>query len=354
MSKMIISKFRATLPTLIFVSLLLIFAFESLIPQKINGDVLTTHTNDFNFSATAIQVRTYVGVICAFLIILLFSPKWLEKGQIHKTRDNLFEEVFVFCCFLIGFVLQGVTPLTKIYALICVGIFFLLRTKIGVQIVYYVQEQNKKLNWIFIFLIFSIFIIKFIAPLLHYIQPTYAEGDLQTLAYSSSHYAFTVLSGFETDCCTLQLSKSDLAYGLSMPILSLIFLKLTQFIYIDATYFDAMRVFQLIGILLLAFLITLLSANRKPLIFLITLLIVPNLYASNIDFPNQLAVRYIPLIILIVANITIMRSKYFHRIWPLMLFNSSVGISVAPEIGLVVFSATLVVCFFEKSEGLIM
>jgi hypothetical protein len=347
MYRMSISKFRVPLSTLLFLSLLLIFALESLIPQKVNGRVLTTHTNDFNFSATAIQVRTYVGVICAFMIIIFFFPKWLEKIQIHRTRKNLFEEVSIFLCFLIGLILQGVTPLTKIYTIICVVFFILMRTKIGSQVIYHLNKQKKKISVISIFLILSVFIIKFIVPLLHFIQPTYAERDLQTLAYSSSHYAFTVLSGFETDCCTLQLSKPDLAYGLSMPFLSFIVLKLTQFFYVDATYYDAIRVLQLIGVLLLAFLITLVTAHRKPIIFLISLLIIPNLYASNIDFPNQLGARYIPLIFFLITNILIIRSQYFSRIWPLTLLNSSIGIAVAPEIGLVVFAATLAVCFIE-------
>ena len=347
MYKLIISKFRVPLSTLLFLSLLLIFVLESLIPQKVNRNVLTTHTNDFNFIATGIQVKTYVGVICAFMIVFFFSPKWLEKIENHRTKDNLYEEVIVFCCFLIFFIRQGATPLAKIYASICVGIFFVMRTKYGRQIIYFLQKQKKKLNLIFIFLILLSFIIKFVAPLLHYIQPTNIESNLQTLAYSSSHYAFTVLSGFETDCCTSQLSKPDLAYGLSMPILSLIVLKITQIFYIDATYSDAMRVFQLIGVLLLALLMTLVTAHRKPIIFLITLLIIPNLYASNIDFPNQLAVRYIPLIILIIVSILMIRSQYFSRIWPLMLLNSSTGIAFAPEIGLVISAATLVVCFIE-------
>lgn len=262
------------------------------VKQPINQSLLLSHVTAFDVKSTKLQLITYVGSVSMLAIACLFlllNPKF--KILIKKQPSTLSILLILVLIFVAPF---PVGEYTKWFRNGFFSTFLVLLLAVKLS-----KRPFVKLNYLYylfvaltlIYLAFY-FVLPFFTPLI----VTSGAGFTSI----ESHYAMTVLSGFDFVCCEKTGVVEQSKYGLSIFMLSALAYKI-------ASLFDAhntqlifiVRGYQIIAACLLVFAVFILNKKHFLLISALALTVTASLNTMSvvISYPNQSGMRYIPFLI---------------------------------------------------------
>lgn len=202
------------------------------------------------------------------------------------------------------------------------------------------------LFWLLIGSVFVYLIVFLIAPLA---MPLSIHGVPELLAVES-HYATTVLPGFDLICCSEVGAIERARYGLGMPLLTALALKGLAFFGISNTALvQAVKLYQLIAVVMICILSFL--TNRKYFPYVMALALAMTAYTlSNVGvavwYPNQSGIRYIPLLASLIVLVLEMRRAQL-RIW-LLASAAAIFVIMCPETGLATTAGYIVAAVLKR------
>lgn len=201
--------------------------------------------------------------------------------------------------------------------------------------------------WFFLVIVLLYLLLFFIWP---FFTPLIATSGAR-LASFDSHYAMTVLPGFDFVCCNEFGVVERSNYGLSMFLLTAMVHKIAVTLGVqDPTLVLSVRVYQVTTALLLVFAIYLLNRKHFILISAVALAITPSLntFGEAVYHPNQAGIRYIPFL----AGIIVMALESRRRVPRTFLLSTiSALLFIANlETGFAVFSGFLVFLILSKYD----
>ncbi|OPL14362.1 MAG: hypothetical protein AVO39_09265 [delta proteobacterium MLS_D] len=321
----------------------------------VDAKILDTHVRILNLESTWAQSRFYLSLLGLFAAICAASLFWPSAKiiPVMGRADHILVLIVVIAAIFLGsgsnlFLLPG-------FLFVTILLVF-SRTFWFDQIahIWMRPRLTQKLpfphffSWLAIGIIFFYIVIFLIAPLS---TPLLIRSDTMLLGVEG-HYATTILSGFDLICCSEVGTIERANYGLGMPLLTALTLKLFPFFGLsDTALVQAVKMHQLIAVTMICFLCYL--TNRKYSLYIIVLALgLTAFMLSNVgpavNHPNQTGIRYIPILASLIVLVLEMRRTQF-RIW-LLASAAAVFVILSPETGLATTAGYIVAIVLKRYD----
>jgi hypothetical protein len=209
-----------------------------------------------------------------------------------------------------------------------------------------VQPFTGVFFWLIISIILVYFTLFLIAPLATPLL-IHGAGELRAI---EGHYAATVLPGFDFICCSEVGTIEHANYGLGMPLLIALALKVLAFFGVSNTALvQAVKLNQLIAVAMICALSFL--TNRKYFPYVMALALGMTAFTlSNVGiavgYPNQSGIRYIPILASLIVLVLEMRRAQL-RIW-LLASAAAIFVIMSPETGLATTAGYIVATVLKR------
>lgn len=306
------------------------------IEYPIDPSLLPSHVEIFDIQSARLQLFYYVGLVSALAMLclfLLFDPR---HELVDRTKP-LAVPIPILAVFALAPFLIGQYTNWFVIGFFSTPLILYLSTKLLGPI----NWANRTRNYPFIVFILIYFVVFLIVP---FFSPLIFTSGAH-LATVDSHYAGTVMPGFDFVCCAEKGNVERSNYGPSTFMLiafaveigSMLGVKVSGLVY-------AVKLYQVIAILLIGFVVY--SLNRKHffLVFAAALCVTAplNTLGDSVYFPNQSGVRYIPFLVGVALLAWEVRRER-PRVHLLSVVSALILVS-NPETGFAVFCGFSVYC----------
>ena len=318
-------------------SIVFTFVFWALyhVNQPIDQAFLSSHINEFGIQSSKLQLISYVGLIGVLGIVCLFML--LNTKYIYFSKKPEFSSIYI----AIALSLFGVPFIFGEFSKWFVAGFF----SAGLMILLALKFSNclfRKRKHLFpLFFVLTLIYVAF-----YFVAPIFMPLIVMSGAHFAgveSHYAMTVLPGFDFVCCEESGVVERSNYGVSMFMLAALTYKITSLLgALDNPLIASVRGFQIIAAGLLILAVYLLNKRHFLFISMIALAVTASLntLGAAVYFPNQSGIRYIPFLVgIILMALEIRREN------PRILFLSMVVailLIMSPETGIALFCGYIV------------
>lgn len=304
--------------------------------QPIDPSFLQSHILEFAIKSSKAQLISYILLLVtlfAFVVLLLMRrTEALSIVSSFKKGINETSAVVLALMFWFTFFVFGDYSNSFAYGFIfCLAIIFYFRAK--PEHLEAILIKNTKIYYLVGFIyILVYFFMPFLKPLI--------INNSFHLVSVNSHYAMTVLPGFDFISGTATGLVEHSNYGLSMPLLTAAAYKglLSLVGPQEGLLVFVVRFYQIVAVVLVGYAVYLL--NRKNFFFVLLLLLFVSYCLNTLGganyHPNQAGIRYIPFLVGVVLLISEV-CKGRSRVIPLGIF-AAIFIALSPEIGLTLFA----------------
>lgn len=312
-------------PLVLLVGTLLLSAVH----QSVAGEFLRTHVDEFGLQGTRLQLAFLLALLAGLgglCLVMLGNP----RGRLVHDCDAIPRTPKVVAAFLAVCVL----PLLHSDEWFVLGfVTTLLVTMAGARglgsSVGLVMTRARTVALVSLWTLVGAYVwIFFVVPL--------RDGPVTILSPTavSSHYAMTVLPGFDAASGHL-MERSN--YGLLMPVLIAFALKiLTLTVHAGGGLLVSVGAYQLVALALLLATTFLLDRTSFAWTSALIILLTPSLSLLRLETPNQLGIRYIPFIVGILLLVSVSRATRGPGDAIALAMASGVLLVLSPEIGFAV------------------
>lgn len=280
------------------VGLVVLLWLLSLDPHSVNESLLLAQVEEFGMESTTRQLALYLCVVAA----LGFTAAY---ALLEPSRP-------VFCGRTSGFILPGFALVLSMVLFLfsnhqkrfaiayIIGLSaLLLAARFGADFSNFSRLLHSPYasagSVLFIFVIVVLFVL---IPLR---IPPHVSGLPELIAYPQNHYAGTLMPGFDYACCTETGSVASNPYGYSLTLLTAFGVFLAKLVSVESgsELLFTVRLFQILGIAMLAVIAVLVNRRHSILVFGFLLCISLGHFASSsgtLSTPNHAAIRFIPFL----------------------------------------------------------
>jgi len=326
------------------VGLFVLYFFKS----PVDPEIRTAHVQILGMQSTHAQIKLYLGLIGLLTIICVTA---LIRPQARLFSDAVPGiRVLPLIVFILAIILgAGSAPKGFSIGFLLVAAFIFFRTKgwlrhkTGTWRSLSVSSLQRSGNWQF-WLMTGVLVIFLGAFLfLPLSTPLIIHGAAEFIA-KETHYAVTVLPGFDFICCSDVGTIERANYGLGMPLLSAFALKALSLAGIaDPTLVQVVKLYQIVAAVLICILSFFLNRRASPYVAVLALGMTAYSLTNISDAvgaPNQSGIRYIIFLTALLVLVLETR-KARPRIW-LLASAAAIFFLLSPEAGLATTAGYLV------------
>jgi hypothetical protein len=318
--------------TILSIFILIIYWIINKFDYEGNNNILKNHVLEFGLQSTQIQILIYIfSLLCIVLLIIYFSYfvkiELLTQNELNSNTIIFGIVTLVAMAFLFG-------SYSRSFAIgFCLSIIFIILLK---------AKQEILLNYIKLKIIKKIIFLCLISFLLIFVILPFGTPPLiidnAHLVTINSHYAMTVLPGFDFICCnkTGQIERTN--YGFGVVFLTAFLYKLLQPLasYEDNILYLIVRIYQLFSIVLVIYAATLINKENKVIIASLAVLtsVTMNTLGESNNFPNQSGIRYFTFLIGLIFILKLWKRGEVNIFIPsigaafFIIFNPETGFSI--------------------------
>ena len=305
----------------------------------VDATILETHVRLLNLESTRIQTTLYLTLLSLFAIICAITLLFPSIRMIPRATH--LDPLIMILVMVMAIVLGSWSRAFYLGFLVVTAALIVLRARWPIieqdpwsklASGRWMQLAGRIIFWLMIGGLGCYFIIFVLSPLG---TPLLIHNALE-LRGIETHYSVTVLPGFDLVCCSGEGTVQRINYGVAMPLLTAIALKIFSFFGGSVTDLVwAVKFNQLIAAAMICVLSYLLNKKNYPYIMALVLGLTAFTLSNvgqAVGYPNQSGIRYVPaLAALIVLVLELRRIKL--RIW-LLASVAALAVIMNPETGM--------------------
>ena len=303
----------------------------------LDATFLDSHVRVLRLESSRAQVAFYLTMLCLLATAcaaLLLSPNAKIILSVRGADQILAISVVIAAIVLGSWARSFLSGFLSVAALlICSRASWLGRPSSAWKWLSLMSSQRfgGVLSWFFIGIVFVYFTIFLVFP---FTTPLLITGASESV-WVESHYALTVLPGFDLVCCPTvgMIERSN--YGPALPLLTAFALKALPLAGIpDTTLVQAVKMFQIVAAAIICVLSFLVNRKASPYVMALALGMTAFMLGnatSAIGYPNQTGIRYVIFLVSILVLVLETRRAQ-SRIW-LLASASALFVLMSPETG---------------------